>query len=56
MSGIHYVLPIVGLGRGELVAIDGSKIKAVNSRGKNIIRWQMKRIFSELDETNEHEG
>lgn len=52
---------------GELVAIDGSKFKAVNSRGKNFTQRQTKRIISELDkkiksylgeldETDEQEG
>ena len=52
---------------GKLVAIDGSKFKAVNSRGKNFTQQQTKRIISELDkkiksylseldETNEQEG
>lgn len=34
---------------GELVTIDGSKSKAVNSRGKNRTQRQTKRIFGELD-------
>ena len=52
---------------GKLVAIDGSKFKAVNSRGKNFTQQQTKRIISELDkkiksylseldETDEQEG
>ena len=36
--------------RGDLVAIDGSKFKAVNSRGKNLTRKQLKRTVQKLDE------
>jgi transposase len=35
---------------GDLVAIDGSKFKAVNSRGRNFTRKQLKRLIQKLDE------
>jgi transposase len=35
---------------GDLVAIDGSKFKAVNSRSKNFTRKQLKRVIQKLDE------
>jgi transposase len=39
----------LGLFGGELVAIDGSKFKAVNSRGRNYTKRQLKRVIQELD-------
>ena len=35
---------------GDLVAIDGSKFKAVNSRRKNVTKKQLKRTIQKLDE------
>ena len=40
----------LGLFGGELVAIDGSKFKAVNSRGRNYTKRQLKRAIQVLDE------
>jgi len=39
---------------GDLVAIDGSKFKAVNSRGKNFTRKQLMRTIQKLDEDIDH--
>src|SRR3990172_8299745 len=35
---------------GDLVAIDGSKFKAVNSRGRNFTKKQLKRTIQKLDQ------
>jgi transposase len=39
-----------GLFGGELVAIDGSKFKAVNSRSRNFTRRKLKRLVERIDE------
>lgn len=40
----------LGMFGGELVAIDGSKFKAVNSRSKNFTRRKLKRLVERIDE------
>jgi len=40
----------LGLFGGELIAIDGSKFKAVNSRPRNFTRRKLKRLVQRIDE------
>ena len=40
----------LGMFRGELVAIDGSKFKAMNSRPRNLTKRKLKRLVQRIDE------
>jgi hypothetical protein len=46
----NFICRDLGLFGGELLAVDGSKFKAVNSSQKNFTKAKLKRVLKEIDE------